>query len=84
MGRKEKQYLKHPECTNMRKKKSDFKAGSIMDQFVLSLHSCRCSVLYDAMIDEPFYDDIIKLIIPVKLLTTWVLWSEGQRDRPDF
>ena len=61
----------------------DFKAGRIIDQFALSLHLCRCcTILYDAMIDEPCHDDIIKLILPIKILTTWgalVRRAKGQK-----
>lgn len=47
----------------------------------VSLYSYKCcSNPYEAVIDEPCNGDIIKLIPLIKILTTWVFWSEGQRD----
>jgi len=55
-----------------------------MALFALRSHLCQhYSIPYKAMIDEPRNSGIIKLILLIKILTTWVLWSEGQRDGKD-
>lgn len=48
---------------------------------VMSLYShWHYGIPYGAMIDEPGSGDIIKLIQLINILTTWVLWPEGQSE----